>query len=202
MAKKLLFVAVLAAALVSFTALHGWTSVPDPANCRSWTGVPGTIMFCPAGDGSTLDIEVRDQFNAVMPGVLVDVTVDIDCPDLVCCVPLPTWLPDTTFVTDGSGRVPIITFPCGRHQPTDTTCCTITTQVRVLGVSLWSGTYDLTTPDMTQATGSALYVEGLDYSLFSGDWLKDRCRSDYNADGEVEGLDYSIFSLHWGHICP
>lgn len=202
---KLFYVGVVAALAVALVAPQAWASVPDLGYSTTWKTVPGTIMFCPAGDGSTLDIEIRDQFNMAMGGVLVNVTVDIDCPDLVCCVDLPTWLPDTTFTTDVNGRVPIITFPCGRHQPDDTTCCTIDTQVSCLGVTLFSGTYDLTTPDMTQAPGppsSALYVEGLDYSIFAGDWLSERCRTDYNADGDVEGLDFSIFAGHWLHVCP
>ncbi|KPJ59631.1 MAG: hypothetical protein AMJ46_10480 [Latescibacteria bacterium DG_63] len=197
---KLFYVGVVAALALGLVAPQGWASVPDVGYSTTWEGIPGSILFCPNGDGSTLEIEIKDQFNAPMGGVLVDVHLAIDCPDLACCVDLPTWLPDTTFTTDTAGKVPIVTFPCGRDQAADTACCTIQTQIVCLGVTLFSGTYNLTTPDLSQS--EPLYVSGTDYSIFALDWLKDRCRSDYNADGIVEGLDYSIFALHWLHVCP
>jgi hypothetical protein len=209
MAKKFFLVAVLAAALLSSTALFARASVPDPANSScdlEWeylnvANPTPVVVVCPSGDGSALagSIIVKDQFNAPMGGVAVILDVDVICDDIVWCK-TPTWLPDTTLITDASGvaRLPMGTpngpsyDPPYKHSNTGLhlcagrdvsgppeifDCCDVQYTVTCLGVTLCVETRELTSPDLNQfydpgppASDSRLYVEGLDYSIFGVDW--------------------------------
>ncbi|UCF79211.1 MAG: hypothetical protein JSW03_02860 [Candidatus Eiseniibacteriota bacterium] len=228
MANKLLLVAVLAAALLSFTALHAWASVPNPDNstCALEWVYPGAtlrVIACPAGDGSALagSVTVRDQFNVPMAGVAVVVDVDFFCDHLVWCK-TPAWLPDTTLITDGGGvaRLPVgidhsttgLHFCAGRDvigPPEIVDCCSVQYTVTCLGVQLCQVTTELVSVDLNQNPGSALYVEALDHQVFSVDYLSNTCRSDFNGTSEdtptgtwaVAGLDISLFNEHWLHAC-
>jgi hypothetical protein len=222
MAKKLFFVAVLAATLVSFTAALGWASVPDPANSTvQWNNMicsDTKVLVCPGcgqlfSDGaggwvmcpaSWLYINVRDQFNAPMGGVAVNVTFDVDC-DVHWCGP---GLPDTTLFTDGSGDISLyVQAGLDRALDTQTDCCVATTTVSVLGVELHSETLEWLSPELEIGVEPG-FVGGLDYTVFTTQDYSTllnpkplHCRTNYNCDAEVEGLDYSIWALHWLHGC-
>lgn len=203
---KLLCIVVVVVAALALAAPHADASVPDPGYSQAgWLNFPGTVLFCPAGDGSYIDVVVKDQFNAPMGGQNVNVNVVIDCPDLVWCSPpgAPGWLPDTTLITDVNGHCDLYFPGAGRHTP-DTLCCDISTTIVCLGVTLFDEDLYLTSPDMTQS--DPLFVGGLDFSIFALDYLSNSCRCDYDGTPEgawnVGGLDFSIFALHWLHVCP
>lgn len=190
---------------------HAWASIPDPMNsCWGWTyriGGEARATVCPDGDGSFIVASVRDQYDAPMPGVIVTASFDANC-DMTLCSPVEG-------ITEEMGLAGL--FVCAGYDVhnvlADTACCVVTTRVRCLGVTIPHCTSCPFPPagctetdirewrflDMSQATGSACTVEGLDYGIFSYDWQTSHCRSDFNDDGYVEGLDYSIFSQHWLH---
>ncbi|KPJ61664.1 MAG: hypothetical protein AMJ46_00880 [Latescibacteria bacterium DG_63] len=199
---RLFCVAIIVAA-VSLAAPVAWASVPDPGySTVGWVNVypayaDSTVMICPAGDASYIQVNVRDQFNAPMGGVLVQASFSSGNIYLVSPV---------EGNTDTYGDV-TLTISGGIDNTGGETSITSATTVTCLGVTLYSNDRDFLSPDMTQATGSENKVEGLDYSIFAGDWLSfnDHSRSNFNrlcneSGGEcVGGLDYSIFALHWLH---
>ena len=195
-----LFCVAIVVAAISVAAPFAWASVPDPGySTVTWINLTDdtTAMICPAGDASYLDVNVRDQFNAPMGGILVEAA--FDGADIYLVSPVSGY-------TNGSGDVTLTIYggvdaSAGEQSPTSGT------EVTCLGVTLYSNDKDFLSPDMSQAPGSENVVEGLDYSLFAADWLSfvEGSRSNFNrlcneSGGEcVGGLDYAIFATHWLH---
>ncbi|KPJ60594.1 MAG: hypothetical protein AMJ46_06275 [Latescibacteria bacterium DG_63] len=211
---RLFSILVLLAVTTGIPAAGAWASVPDPVN-SGWTWANLECGFtkafiCPAADSfitSAIFVSVRDQFDAPMPGVLVEASFyDDGC--LWLCEPVRSFTQ-----VDG---VALLLIYGGLDVSGDTACCVVETEVKCMGVGIPycvhvlpepqvctpTDTREWLSPDMTQGLGSENKVEGLDYAIFSTDWLTASCRSDYNCDGEVEGRDYSMFARHWLHLCP
>lgn len=199
-----LFCVAIVVAAISVAAPFAWASVPDPGySTVTWMDIPlsapddTVAMICPSGDASWLDVNVRDQFNAPLGGVLVEAT--FDGADIYLVSPVSGY-------TDASGDVDLLIYG-GIDNTAQQQSITSGTVVTCLGVTLYSNDKDFLSPDMTQAPGSENVVEGLDFSMFALDWLSvlEGSRSNFNRTNEgpptvaVGGLDYSIFALHWLH---
>ena len=195
-----LFCVAIVVAAVSLTAPSAWASVPDPGySTVTWQLLADdtTAMICPACDASYLDVVVKDQFGIAMGGVPVEATFD----GAVIYLKTPS-----TGNTDGSGYVKLDV--CGGTDGSGgEQTVTSFTKVTCMGVTIYENDKDFLSPDMSQGVGSENVVEGLDYTIFAGDWLSflPGSRSNFNrlcneALGEcVGGLDYAIFAQHWLH---
>ncbi len=186
-------------------------------SCWTWQGLQGSPtggpqrpLVCPDGDGpSTIWVCLKDGMGMPMPGVTVQANFASAAGCHFTCKAV-------TGVTDAAGHATLII--CGGLDVPTPPCCNVVTSVTAVGVGVvpyWTlccppgglgpfpddGGMEWLSPDMTQAVGSSLLVEGLDYSIFAGDWLTAACRSDYDCDGTVAGLDFSIFAIHWLHDC-
>lgn len=196
------WVAMLLVAGVAIATANAWASVPDPMNSTvEWRRLvcnDTKAFVCPAGDGSTMFVTLRDQFNAPMAGILVQASFDADCDMCVCYVP--------AAFTDMNGEA-YLAMQAGLHYPgplvpDPTPCCVVTTTVRALGVTLHTDTKEWLSPDMTQTPGSECYVEGMDYASIAWNTVYYACRSDFNCDGVVDSLnDMTTFQAHWHHTC-
>ncbi|KPJ59516.1 MAG: hypothetical protein AMJ46_10895 [Latescibacteria bacterium DG_63] len=197
---KLFYVGVAVVVALGLAVPSAWASVPDGENSDvQWINLVNdtTALICPAGDGSYLDVYVKDQFNAPMGGVLVQVA--FDGAEIYLASPCQGY-------TDVGGHVALYIYG-GTDGTAAEQTVTSGTKVECLGVTLYQNDKDFLSPDMSQGAGSQNVVEGLDYSIFAGDWLSfvAGSRSNFNrlcneAGGEcVGGLDYSIFATHWLH---
>ena len=172
-------------------AMPAFASVPFPGNCTIEWYQPveddTLILVCPQGDGTKLDVTVLDQFS--LPIALQTVTATF-ADTRVCADPI-------SGITDANGYVRL-TIQAGANasagmQPRVSSDYSVV----CMGMTLKTATVSIMSPDYNCAS----VVDGLDYSFFSLDWLKNggSIRSDFNDDKTVDGLDYSIFALHWLH---
>lgn len=194
-----LFCVVMIVAVASLGAVAAWASVPSEENSECvlngliCSGTKG--LMCPAGDGTSLTVTVRDQFNAPMPFQNVQVSVTTSCA-LSSCVALPL-----TGDTDVNGVVNF-TFPMGLNYA-DNDCCVINLTVTTLGVTICTDSREWLSVDFN----GDLQVEYLDTQAVYNNWdptgtLGPFCRSDFNCDGLVEYLDEQNINNHWQHVCP
>jgi hypothetical protein len=164
------------------------------------------VFMCPNKDGhpmqnsaSYLDVTVRDQFGAPMPGVLVEATfADSVYLENPC-----------TGTTDGAGHV--LLYPEGGvirknvltvPQEIDSLAYVSTTTVTCMGVTIYQNPRPFLSPDYN---GDGV-VEALDHAYFSRDWLSrdPESRSNFTRDCELDGTcvearDATVFTLHWLH---
>jgi hypothetical protein len=195
-----LFCVVMVLAVACLGTSAAWASVPSEENsecvlsgliCSSTKG-----LLCPAGDGTSMTVTVRDQFNAPMAFVQVQVNVTTSCV-LASCVTVPM-----VGTTDVNGVVGF-TFPMGLAYADDN-CCELTVTVTCLGVTICTDVREWLSSDFN----GDLQVENLDTQAVYNNWdpagtLGPFCRSDSNCDGLVEYLDeQGLINNHWLHVCP
>jgi hypothetical protein len=202
---RLFYIGIAVVAAVGLAAPGAWASVPDGGYSDvQWINLVDdtTALICPTGDGSYLDVFVKDQFNAPIGGVLVQAT--FDGAEIYLVSPCEDY-------TDINGHAALYIYG-GTDGSSGEQTVTSGTKVDCLGVTLYENDKDFLSPDMSQAVGSGNYVEGLDFAMFAIDWLSqvDGSRSNFNRaresnpspppdDFAVGGLDYSILALHWLH---
>ncbi|MFH0778439.1 MAG: hypothetical protein V2A71_07380 [Candidatus Eisenbacteria bacterium] len=184
---RLFCVAIMAAVLLAAPA---WASVPDPANSSvTWMSLTpnGSAFVCWKGDGSWLDVYVRDQFNAPMNNVLVQVTFPNQVNGTIVLV---GGVCQGFTVATGNVQIPI---RAGLINPTPAGM-TAGTTVTCLGITLYTNIRGFVSPDVN----GDLTVDPLDYGFFAADYLPvNGPRSDYDGNTVVDPLDYGIFANHY-----
>ena len=167
--------------------------LPYPPNCSvAWINpvCGGTkALICPNGDGSSLEVTVRDAFNAPISGATVTAALATSCDTCMCG--------GVKGTTNGLG-VAILTIHMGLDVSAHTACCVVTATVSCMGITLATDTRQWLTPDLD----GDCWVDYQDRDIFWDDWETAACRSDFDCDGTVYDGDYSVFMVHWGHACP
>ncbi|KPJ60363.1 MAG: hypothetical protein AMJ46_07280 [Latescibacteria bacterium DG_63] len=151
---------------------------------------PASFLPAPTDTCLTSWIHVRvvDICNRVMRGVLVEASFESNC-DLSLCSSVRAM---TNINGEASLRV-----RAGVDGTGGADCCTVTTRVSCLGITLLHDTRPWLSPDMN--ADSVVNFE--DSDIFATDWLTGACRSDFNCDGVVDAFDWNIFASHYTHAC-
>jgi hypothetical protein len=106
----------------------------------------------------------------------------------------------TTTNVNGEFLIPIhMALDMGVYvSPDGFECCSATTTVQCLGVTLDSRTKDWMSVDMN-ASGN---VNSSDLQYVLDDWNNNTCFVDYDCSLATNSSDLQIVLDHWGHACP
>jgi len=186
---------VLGAVTMAFfllTAQITAQSLPWPPHCtaewRNFVGSDTTVLVCPRGDGSSLHVVLKDQFDTPMLGFLITATFTSSC-NVCLCSPVQG-------VTDRQGEVNL-TIRGGLGASGGPACCLVKTTLVCSQFTLYSDQRDWISPDLN---GDRV-VSAEDGAIVMGDMGLNACRSDYNCDGLVSTDDYNLVLNHLGHSC-
>jgi len=155
----------------------------------------GKVFVCPQGDGTTIEISVRDTNNDPIDGAQVVPFFDGTCEGCLC-EPISTLT--------GPGGTVTMTLYGGIDASASPDCCVITTTMYIGGQAIpWfatglpSDTREFISPDLN---GDCV-VDVADNAIFTLDFGTNACRTDFDCDGFVTAVDFAIFGMHMGHSC-
>jgi len=191
-----LFYVMIVTVAAMLLAAPAWAAVPWPPNCTVEFYNPiddSVIIICPNGDGTAIDVTIRDQFNQPMSGQVVNVTFDN---------PLVVLGSPCTGITNAAGfvRLPI---KGGVNNPGPFLCS------GKVHVRLFWGLIEIDVEWASYASpdyNGSQYVDNADYAIFGSHWhINDPigmadCVSNFSrGNPRVENADYAIFGSHWHH---
>ncbi len=163
--------------------------IPDSTSTTvAWTASP--IVVCPGGDGTRLEITLRDSGGNLIPDHLLELNFA-----LTSCTPVGTCPTSRTIEasTDSNGYLEI--------QPYlgEATCCDALMEVSSpsAAVTLFTSTDEWKSFDLD----GDCFVGPADSTIFAAAFMTTTCASNFNSPGGgvVDLVDYALFASHYSH---